>query len=251
MRNFTKGFKNLFLVSRFKTILTTKKTDIMVNYAQKILQSPDALQQLEILHKAVEAEKRRRHEFREWITPDVKAEFINGETIIHSPTKRRHWKVTDLLSSLLSIYARIKDIGIVGVEKVMISLTRNDYEPDLVFFSKEKSDLFTDDQVLFPAPNFVVEILSKKTAPKDKGVKKQDYAAHGIPEYWIIDPVSQQIQQYVLILPEDKQYAPPRVLTMDDMIESRVIEGFSIPVRAIFESQANIEALQQLLQNRS
>jgi Uma2 family endonuclease len=219
----------------------------MVNYAQKILQSPDALQQLEILHKAVEAEKKRRHEFREWITPEIKAEFINGVTIIHSPTKRRHWKVTDLLSRLVSFYADIKKLGTVGVEKVMISLTRNDYEPDLVFFAKEKSDLFTDDQVLFPAPNFVVEILSKKTAPKDKGVKKQDYAAHGIPEYWIIDPVSQQIQQYVLVLPDDKQYAPPRVFTIDEMIESRVIQGFSIPVRAIFENQANVEALKQLL----
>jgi Uma2 family endonuclease len=219
----------------------------MVNYAQKILQSPDALQQLEVLHKAVEAEKHRRHEFREWITPDVKAEFINGETIIHSPAKRRHWKVTDLFSRLVSFYADVKQLGTVGVEKVMISLTRNDYEPDLVFFSKEKSDLFTNDQVLFPAPDFVVEILSKKTAPKDKGVKKQDYAAHGIPEYWIVDPVRQQIQQHFLTFPEDKQYAPPSTFTIDEMIESRVIPGFTIPVRAIFENQANVEALQQLL----
>jgi Uma2 family endonuclease len=219
----------------------------MVNYAQKILQSPDALQQLETLQKAVEAEKRRRHEFREWITPDIKAEFINGVTVIHSPTKRRHWKVTDLLSRLVSFYADIKKLGTVGVEKVMISLTRNDYEPDLVFFSKEKADLFTDDQVLFPAPNFVVEILSKKTAPKDKGVKKQDYAAHGIQEYWIIDPVSQQIQQHLLTFPDDKQYAPPSIFTIDEIIESRVIQGFTIPVRAIFDNQVNVETLQQLL----
>jgi Uma2 family endonuclease len=221
----------------------------MVNYAQKILESPDALQQFEVLHKAVEAEKHRRHQFREWITPDVKAEFINGETVIHSPAKRRHWKVTDLFSSLLSIYARIKGFGIVGTEKVMISLTRNDYEPDLVFFTKEKSDLFTDDQVLFPAPDFVVEILSKKTAAKDKGVKKQDYAAHGIQEYWIIDPVRQQIQQFLLTFPTDKEYAPPSIFTIDENIESLVIQGFTIPVRAIFEHQANVEALQKLLKN--
>jgi hypothetical protein len=49
-------------------------------FVKKILQSPDALQQFEVLHKAVEAEKRRQHEFRAWITPDVKVEFVNGET---------------------------------------------------------------------------------------------------------------------------------------------------------------------------
>jgi hypothetical protein len=55
----------------------------------------------------------------------------------------------------------------------MIGLTRNDYEPDLVYFSKDKVDVFTDDQMIFPAPNFVVEILSKKTATRDEGIKKK------------------------------------------------------------------------------
>lgn len=219
----------------------------MYDYAQKILDSPDAPQQIEALNQAMNDEKRRRIDFREWITPDIKAEFINGEMIIHSPVKRLHWKITDLLSSLLSIYVRTKKLGSVGTEKVMIALTRNDYEPDLVFFSKEKADAFTDEQVLFPAPDFVVEILSKKTAAKDKGIKKQDYAAHGIGEYWIIDPVRQQIEQNVLFLSHDRQYAPPKVLSIDEDIESWAIAGFNIPVRAIFEEAANVATLQQLL----
>lgn len=108
------------------------------------------------------------------MSPGVKAEFINGEIVLHSPVKKRHFSVTDLLSSLLSFYVRINKLGRVATEKAMIALTRNDYEPDLVFFSKEKYDTFTDDQMLFPAPDFVVEILSKKTAARDRGLKKQD-----------------------------------------------------------------------------
>jgi Uma2 family endonuclease len=219
----------------------------MSDYAHKIMESPDAPRQIEALYNAMNDEKRRRHDFREWITPDVKAEFINGEVILHSPVKRRHWKITDLFSSILSIYARMKKLGTVGTEKVMISLTRNDYEPDLVFFSKEKADTFTEDQMLFPAPDFVVEILSKKNASKDKGIKKQDYAEHGIQEYWIIDPVRQQIEQYILFLPHDKQYSPPKIYTLDEEIESRVIKGFNIPVQALFDDATNLETLQNLL----
>jgi Uma2 family endonuclease len=219
----------------------------MLDYTQKILESPDALNQIESLNQAIKAETQRRNDFRNWITPGVKAEFINGEVILHSPVKRRHWKITDLFSSLLSIYVRIKGLGVVGTEKVMVALTRNDYEPDLVFFSKEKAQSFTDDQMLFPAPDFVVEILSKKTASIDRGVKKQDYAAHGIQEYWIIDPFRQHIEQYYLVLPTDKQYTPAKIFTLDDDIESRAIPGFTIPVMALFDSKVNIEALQQLL----
>lgn len=218
-----------------------------MSYVGKILASPDAFEQMEELNKALLEEKKRRHEFREWVSPAVKAEFINGEIVLHSPVKKRHFNVTDLLSRLLSIYASINKLGRVATEKAMISLTRNDYEPDLVFFSKEKYDTFTEDQMLFPAPDFVVEILSKKTAARDRGLKKQDYAAHGIKEYWIIDPNQHFIEQYVLLSDHDTHYMPARTFYLDHYIESWVIKGFSIPVAAIFDEAANVEALQELI----
>ncbi len=221
----------------------------MFDYAQKIMESPDAPIQIEALHQAMQTEQSRRHDFRQWITPNVKAEFINGEVVLHSPVKKRHWSVTDLLSRVLSIYASVKKLGRVGTEKVMIALTRNDYEPDLVFFSKEKADMFTEEQMLFPAPDFVVEILSKSTGGKDKGIKKKDYAAHGIREYWIIDPIRKHIEQYVLLAATDKEYAPARIFRLDEDIESYAIQGFSIPVQAIFDEKVNIEVLQDLLTN--
>ena len=219
----------------------------MISYVEKILASPDAFEQIAILNEALLEEKKRRHEFREWVSPAVKAEFINGEIVLHSPVKKRHFSVTDLLSRLLSIYASLNKLGRVATEKAMIALTRNDYEPDLVFFSKEKYGTFTDDQILFPAPDFVVEILSKKTAPRDRGLKKQDYAAHGIKEYWIIDPNQRFIEQYVLLGDHDTQYMPARTFYLDSYIESWVIKGFSIHVAAIFDEAANVEALQELM----
>jgi Uma2 family endonuclease len=220
----------------------------MFDYTDKILNSPDALHQIEVLNEAIKEEKERRHEFREWVTPNMKAEFINGETILHSPVKMRHWKVSDLLSSLLSVYVRSRKLGKIGTEKVMISLTRNDYEPDLVFFSKEKMDKFEEDQMLFPAPNFVVEILSKKTAARDRGVKKEDYAAHGIIEYWIVDAEQKTIDQYTLNSPSDTKYTVAKTYSINDDIESKVIEGFYIPVKALFDEEENLRTIQSFIQ---
>jgi Uma2 family endonuclease len=100
----------------------------MISYVEKILASPDAFEQIAILNEALLEEKKRRHEFREWVSPAVKAEFINGEIVLHSPVKKRHFSVTDLLSRLLSIYASLNKLGRVATEKAMIALTRNDYE---------------------------------------------------------------------------------------------------------------------------
>ena len=224
----------------------SRNAQVMHTYAQKILELPDAPIQIEALNAALNEEKRRRQEFYDWVTEEVKAEFINGEIIIHSPVKKRHWNVSDLLSRLLSYYASMKKIGRVGTEKVMISLSRNDYEPDICFFSKEKTVDFTDDQVLFPAPDFIVEILSKKTASIDRGIKKTDYAAHGVREYWIVDPAKQRIEQYMLPSGSDA-YFPAKKYQWGEEIESVAIPGFKIPVQAIFDEEENVLALKSLM----
>lgn len=218
-------------------------------FAQKLLERPDAPQQVEAMRVALEDEKRRREEFYEWVTEEMKAEFINGEIIIQSPVKRQLWKVSDLLSRLLSVYTSVKKTGSIVVEKVMISLSRNDYEPNICFFSSEKTAMFKEDQVLFPAPDFVVEILSKKTSVIDRNIKKAGYAAHGIREYWIVDPVKQEIEQYLLLSEADTEYFNPYRLRIGEDIESRVIEGFNIPVLAIFNTEANVKALKTLIGN--
>jgi Uma2 family endonuclease len=196
------------------------------------------------LNDAWQSEQKKRIEFREWIDDSKKAEFINGEIVMHSPVKRRHWKTSGFLQSLLSVYVNLKELGEIGVEKVMIGLTRNDYEPDICFFPTEKSEHFTEDQMIFPAPDFVVEILSTRTQKYDKTTKKLDYAKHGVKEYWIIDAKKQIIEQYLL---SGRQYDEPNYFSIDDVIKSKAIDGFEIPVKAIFDKKINIETMVSLM----
>ncbi len=218
-------------------------------YAQKIMESPDAPKQIEALVEAMNAEKLRRAQFREWATPPIKAEFINGEIIVHAPSAYQHWSVLSSIASIISIYVHARNLGSVGIAKVMIGLERNDYEPDLVFFPEEKAEQFDEEQEIFPAPDLVVEILSKETEAIDRGIKKMDYAANGIPEYWIVNPERQTIEQYLLFLPKDGVYSPAKIYRIYDEIESRAIQGFKIPIAAVFDDAINVQTIEAILKS--
>ena len=192
---------------------------------------PDIVLLMEEVRTMLTAETQKRTEFRNLIHENIKAEFINGEIVYQSPAKRRHWKVSANLTSLLHTYVQHHDLGEVGAEKVMIEMTRNDYEPDIVFFAKEKANKFTNDQMLFPAPNFIVEILSPSTAKYDRNEKFIDYAAHGVAEYWIIDPELETVEQY---FNENGKFNLSQKL-QKGQLESNSIKGFHIVLKDIFK----------------
>ena len=165
---------------------------------------------------------------------------------MHSPVKRGHLRASGNLSTLLRLYVQFNDLGEVDVEKAMVTLTRNDYEPDICFWRKEVADSFTDDTMQHPAPDLVIEILSKSTAKRDHGIKFEDYAAHGVGEYWLVDPIRQLVEQYKL---DEAFMAYEAVCTfkLPDSITAVTVPGFTIPVRAIFDQQTNRETLLNLL----
>ena len=70
--------------------------------------------------------------------------------------------------------------------------------PDLVIFSEElelamqgaKRSLVLMDM---PPPLLVVEIVSPNQESRDYRYKRSEYAARGIMEYWIVDPIAQKL----------------------------------------------------------
>ncbi len=105
-----------------------------------------------------------------------------------------HAECSARLVSLLLYYTMINGIGNLYLGQLMIELSRNSYQPDIIYFDKQKSKAFHKEQMLFPAPDFVVEILSPSTEKNDRGIKFEDYALHGVAEYWIVDPATKSIE---------------------------------------------------------
>ena len=137
--------------------------------AAQILDLPNAPTIIKEVQKALTVEEKKRRHFYKTVTEQEKAEFINGEIVVHSPVIKMHNKSSGLLYKLIDTYVDINDLGFTGIEKILIKLTRNDYEPDLCFFKKEKAEHFQDREMFFPAPDFVVEVLSKSTEQRDRG----------------------------------------------------------------------------------
>ena len=113
-----------------------------------------------------------------------------------------------------------------------------------MFFYKKKAKAFKKGQSLFPAPDFVVEILSKGTAKNDRGIKFQDYEANEIAEYLIIDPIQQIVELYRLN--SNKEYELI-LKSGEGTLKSNIIKGFAIPIAAIFDESKNLEALRSCL----
>jgi Uma2 family endonuclease len=210
---------------------------------QSLLARPDLPRLAHAINETLERERLRRERFRRELTPSVKAEFIGGETVMHSPAKAKHLRATQNLVGLLRAFVQRHGLGEVFSEKALICLTRNDYEPDVVFFEQAKADGFNADQTEFPAPDFIAEVLSESTEKRDRGVKFDDYADHGVAEYWIIDCDEASVEQYCL---RDGVYKLAQKLKQGE-IESLVVAGFRIPIAAIFDDQCFHAALTELL----
>lgn len=210
---------------------------------EPIVASPKMNILLKQLQEISEEEKKRREQFYDDITPEMKAEFINGEVVMASPARLAHTDAGELLLQLLKLYVMKYSFGIVKYEKLLISLTRNDYEPDICFFTAEKAAAFTPDQWKFPAPDFIVEILSPSTEARDRGDKMIDYAAHGVREYWLVDTDRQCVERYRL---DGDAYTLVETVTTGTL-RSDVITGFAVPLEALFDEDANLNAVVQIL----
>lgn len=208
-----------------------------------LMDRPEAFQILEQAHTLLRNEQSKREQFYNEITDDIKAEFINGEVIVHSPVKSSHAQASENLFSILRIYALKHRLGRVTHEKVMARFTRNDYEPDVMFFGKEKADTIKPEQSLFPIPDFVIEVLSDSTAERDRGVKYRDYEAHQVNEYWLIDVEAKYVEQYVI---KNGEYVLIKK-TDEGIIHCSTLKGLDIPIEAIFDEQQQFNFIQKII----
>ena len=216
---------------------------MMPDTLQSLLARPDLPRVAREINETLERERVCRERFRRELTPSVKAEFIGGETVMHSPAKAKHLRTTQNLVGLLRAFVQRHSLGEVFSEKALICLTRNDYEPDVVFFEKAKAEAFSPDQMKFPAPDFIAEVLSESTEQRNRGVKFDDYADHGVAEYWIVDCDEASVEQYSL---RDGVYQLAQKLKQGE-IDSLAIAGFRIPIAAIFDDRQFHMALTELL----
>lgn len=157
------------------------------------------------------------------------AEWVDGEVVPLAPASARHQRIALFLATVLSEYARARDLGDVFQAPFVVRLPdplRRAREPDLVFVRKDRLSLLRD-TYLDGAPDLAVEITSPESLSRDRGEKFVEYEAAGIPEYWLLDPDRTQPEFYQL--QRDGRYRPAPI-GGDGIYRSSIVPGFWLRV---------------------
>ncbi len=79
------------------------------------------------------------------------------------------------------------------------------------------------------APDWIIEVLSQRTASKDKKVKRDAYEEAGVREYWIVDQFHDSVDVYQLSeIDGMPAYEFPQTYAFTDAIPVGIYEDFSI-----------------------
>jgi Uma2 family endonuclease len=161
-------------------------------------------------------------------------EIIEGELFVSTSPGITHQNVSDNLVVLLRNFLKLNRIGGAISTPGLVLSEFSGVIPDLVYFSNESRDRVISGERLTSAPDLVIEILSKGAANtrRDRIVKRQLYAKHRVPEYWIIDCQRQAIEVYRL---EGALLQPAATFEYTDELSTIALPGFSCAVSEIFE----------------
>lgn len=201
----------------------------------QVLQMPHIYLFMRELEDSLAKEQEARAKYYELIDAQKRVEFINGEITAPALYPEKHNVVNQLLGKLIAKYLQKNPMGTLFVENAHVFLTRNTYIPDICFFSNEKSKYFIPTQNKYPAPDLVIEVITRFSERIDKMIKFFDYEAHKIPEYWIIDPERGFVEQYHY---EKNEYSLI-LKTNHGKVRSFVLPDFEIPIESIFDSTLN------------
>ena len=182
--------------------------------------------------------EQRRAQFIRHVELPKKAEFINEQIFIPDPARWSEMDASINTMVLLSQHATLHELGEVYAETCLIRCRRNDYKPDVCFYRAARVVGWNDDKDIFPPPDLIVEVLSPSTARNDRTVKFQDYAAHGVSEYWIIDADAQTVEQYTLP-PGATAYTLHARVEKSGRLVSPTLPGFDVPAAALFDAREN------------
>lgn len=125
-------------------------------------------------------------------------QLIEGDLIMAPAPNRFHQDISGNIYYLLRAYLERQPLGKLYEAPFDVYFDPiNVCQPDIVFFARANEDRLTDAGAE-GAPDFIVEILSAKTAFLDKKSKRRIYARSGVKELWLVDPDTKMIHVYLL-----------------------------------------------------
>ena len=181
----------------------------------------------------------KSYSFEEYIAyddnSDSRCELVNGKIESMTPPTFLHILICDLIRDALKAEIERRQLPLIatresgirtGVSKSRIA--------DVCVLSKEQVMNSLDRSVISQTPPvLVVEVVSLDSIKQDYRFKRSEYAALGIAEYWIIDPLEQKVTILVL---EEGLYEETLFTTEQELI-SPTFKGIKLTPKQIFATE--------------
>jgi Uma2 family endonuclease len=161
---------------------------------------------------------------------NTRIEFVDGVLEFLSKPNRTHQRIAGLLYRLLFAYVSGRQLGEVYFMGYPVRIRSGNYRvPDVLYVSHTRKLR----EKYCEGADLVMEVLSvgARNRQRDLDDKRADYAAGGIPEYWIVDPESQTITVLAL---EGDAYRLHGEFRTGEAATSAVLEGFTVDVQDCF-----------------
>jgi Uma2 family endonuclease len=152
---------------------------------------------------------------------------------------QKHQAILGFIHVLLNLYLGFKSRGKIYMSgyPIYAGETMPGWQPDLLVILYEHYDRVRN-QHLEGAADIAIEIISRSTEIEDRGQKFMEYERIGIPEYWMIDPIRQELDIYGL----NKQGRYQRIKGSDEQIVSRILPDFRLNASILWKEELPVGA---------
>ncbi|MEH2353510.1 Uma2 family endonuclease [Nostoc sp.] len=165
---------------------------------------------------------------------DKRYELEGGVLLEMPPGTGKHEAIITLL--LVRFFLEIQKMGLPlqprpnGTEVLTNKQLRR---PDICVITNEQAkSIETTSAILKTAPPLLVEVVSPESIDRDYNQKTSEYAAMGVVEYWIVDPLENKVTVCLLNQSSYKQ----TVFIEDQRIISRTFRELTLTVQQVFSA---------------
>ncbi|MCL2855286.1 MAG: Uma2 family endonuclease [Defluviitaleaceae bacterium] len=178
---------------------------------------------------------------------DYREEILKGKVVKMAPRPAtEHLEAGDNILTMLKNYLWGKDCRVFSEPDVYLG-DKDLVVPDVAVVCNHG---IIKSKGIYGAPDLIVEVLSRSTAPRDRGYKKNLYEQCGVSEYWLVSVAERFVEVYLL---EDGKYVlnniytHPRQHELDDMTQKErdrlvyqfktsIFDDLVIDVRDVFQN---------------
>jgi len=159
-------------------------------------------------------------------------EYTSGQIEVLPMPSIEHQLILTYLFRMLDGFVMKRQLGVVVCSGTRVYIQPEKYrEPDLVF--KYAAKHTRSNRRYLESADLVMEIVSDDPVSQTRDFEKKvlDYAAGGIPEYWIVAPQTRQITVYALVGTAYEQHG---LFSEGEIATSKLLADFMVDVAEVF-----------------